>query len=80
MADGPSVSVAVSRSGPPKFWKSAVSSSDWIGGGEANTAHALKELRGGGGAADVPVFGGWIGADDQEIVGGGDTAVSGAGR
>jgi hypothetical protein len=38
-----------------------------------------RGLLGGGGAADVPVFVLWIGADDEEVVGGGDAAVTGAG-
>jgi hypothetical protein len=41
--------------------------------------HALEDFWGGSGAADVPVFAYGIGADDEEVVGGGDAAVSGAG-
>jgi len=33
----------------------------------------------GGGAADVPGFAGWVGADDEEVGRGGEAAVAGAG-
>ena len=41
-------------------------------------AHAVKGFGGGGAAADVPVFVFRVGADDEEVVGGGDSAVAGS--
>jgi hypothetical protein len=63
----------------PELWQRSVFSRDRIGCGKADTAHTLEDFRSCGGTADVPVFVGWIRTYDQEIVGGGDTAVSCAG-
>ena len=42
-------------------------------------AHALENFGSGGGAADIPVFVLWVGADDEEVCGGLDAAVASAG-
>ena len=63
----------------PEFRECAGGSGEWVGGGKADVAHALEDFGSGGGAADVPVFVRWIGADDEEVVGGFDAAVTGAG-
>ena len=63
----------------PEFRECAGGSGERVGGWEADAAHAFEDFWGGGGAADVPMFVSWIGADDEEVIGGFDAAVSGAG-
>ena len=64
----------------PEFGECAGGSGERVGGGKADVAHAFEDFRGGSGAADVPVFVLGVGADDEEVVGGSDAAVAGAGR
>src|SRR3984957_5227770 len=53
-------------------------SGDWVEGRKVDVAHALEDLRGGCGGADIPVFVLRVGADDQKVVRCGDAAVAGA--
>ncbi len=64
----------------PEFGERAFAAGYGIGGRKADVAHALEDLRGGGGAADVPVLVGRVGSDDEEVVGGGEAAVASTGR
>ena len=43
-------------------------------------AHSLKDFGCGSGAADIPTFVLWVGADDEEVVGRGNAAVAGSSR
>ncbi len=52
---------------------------DGVGGWEGEGGHAGQGLRVGGGAADVPVLVGRVGADDEEVGGAGELAVADAG-
>jgi hypothetical protein len=63
----------------PEFGECAGGSGKWVGGGEADLAHALEDFGSGCGAADVPVFVGWVSADDEEVIGAFDATVAGAG-
>jgi hypothetical protein len=63
----------------PELWQRAFGAEDWIGGWKLDAAHAIEDLCCGGGAADIPVLAGWIGADDEEIIRGRDAAVAGSG-
>jgi hypothetical protein len=67
------------RLSDPQARQGAGFAGDGIGCGEANLPDTLEDLSGRGGAADVPVFSGRIGADDEEVVRGGDAAVAGSG-
>lgn len=52
---------------------------DWVGCGKGDVLHLLERLGRGCGAADVPVLVGGVGADDEEVGGGGELAVAGSG-
>lgn len=63
----------------PEAAERAFGAVDGIGGWEGKGGHAGLGGEVGGGAADVPVLAGWIGADNEEVGGAGELAVAGAG-
>lgn len=52
------------RSGGPEPGEFSAFAGDRIRGREFDVAHAFENLGRSGGAADVPVFAGWVGTDD----------------
>lgn len=79
MAEGAALPVDGSSNLEPEFRECAGCAGERIRGWKADVAHALENFVGGGSAADVPVFVRRVGADHEEVVGGREAAVAGAG-
>ena len=60
----------------PESRKCAGDSANRVGCRKANVAHSRKDFECGRGTADVPMFVLRIGADHEEVVGGGKAAVA----